>query len=78
MKTHGGVQVYVHLFITLAVDGGEWSASRPGTCALEEIALSTHLIEGWVGPELIWTLYRRERMPFPEGINLTKEPVISF
>jgi hypothetical protein len=30
MKTYEGVKVQIHLFLTLALTGGEWSASRPG------------------------------------------------
>jgi len=30
MKTYGGVELQIHAFITSALDGGEWSASRPG------------------------------------------------
>jgi hypothetical protein len=30
MKTYGGVDVQIQIFFTSAVDGGEWSASRPG------------------------------------------------
>jgi hypothetical protein len=30
MKTYGGVEVYIHIFLTSALAGGEWSASRPG------------------------------------------------
>jgi hypothetical protein len=30
MKTCGEVEVYPHAFLTLALDGGEWSASRFG------------------------------------------------
>jgi hypothetical protein len=30
MKTYGGVDVYIHILLTSALDGGEWSASRPG------------------------------------------------
>jgi hypothetical protein len=30
MKAYGGVDVWIHIFLTSAVAGGEWSASRPG------------------------------------------------
>jgi hypothetical protein len=30
MKTYGGVDVYLHTFLTLALDGSEWSVSRSG------------------------------------------------
>jgi hypothetical protein len=29
MKTYGGVDVWIHVFMTSAQIGGEWSASRP-------------------------------------------------
>jgi hypothetical protein len=32
------------------LDGGEWSASRPGCFPPRESAPGTHLIGGWVGP----------------------------
>jgi hypothetical protein len=30
MKANGGVDVKIHIFLTSALVGGEWSASRPG------------------------------------------------
>jgi hypothetical protein len=30
MKAYGGVDEYIHSFLTSALTGGEWSASRPG------------------------------------------------
>jgi hypothetical protein len=36
-------------FLTSALDGGEWSASRPGRFYPREIALGTDWIGGWVG-----------------------------
>jgi hypothetical protein len=30
MKAYWAVEVYLHAFLTSALDGGEWSASRPG------------------------------------------------
>jgi hypothetical protein len=39
-------------FFTSAIDGGEWSASRPDPFTLEERAGSTHWIGDWVGPSV--------------------------
>jgi hypothetical protein len=47
---YGGVDVQIHVFLTLALVGGEWSASRPSSFTPEERAPSTHWIGGWVGP----------------------------
>jgi len=30
LKVHGETEVLLHQFLTLALDGGEWSTSRPG------------------------------------------------
>jgi hypothetical protein len=37
-------------FLASVVDGGEWSASRPGLFTSGERAPGTHYIGGWVGP----------------------------
>jgi hypothetical protein len=31
MKAYWGVEVYLHAFLTSALDGGGWSGSRPGS-----------------------------------------------
>jgi hypothetical protein len=46
MKEYGGVDVESHIFLTSAISGGEWSASRPGS-----FTPSTHWIGGWVDPK---------------------------
>jgi hypothetical protein len=46
MKAYGRLDVYSHIFLTSALVGGEWSASRP-----KETAPDTHWIGGWVGPK---------------------------
>jgi hypothetical protein len=44
------VDVYIHVFLTIAVVGGEWSASRPGRYTHGERGCpDTHWIVGWVG-----------------------------
>jgi hypothetical protein len=50
MKVYGGVDVQIHAFLTSALIGDEWSASRPGRFIPWERAPSTHWIGGWVGP----------------------------
>jgi hypothetical protein len=45
MKDYGGVDVYIHVILTSAVVGGEWSASHPG-----RFTPGTHWTGGWVGP----------------------------
>jgi hypothetical protein len=39
--------------LTSALDGGEWSASRPGHFTPRERAPGTHWIRGWVGPRAV-------------------------
>jgi hypothetical protein len=46
MKTYEGVQI--HIFLTSALVGGEWSASRPSRFTPGERAPGTHWIVGWV------------------------------
>jgi hypothetical protein len=41
-------EVQFHAFLTCALEGGEWSASRPGRFIEREGASGTHLILGWV------------------------------
>jgi len=43
------VDVYLRAFLTSALDGGEWSASRSGRFIPTERAAGTHWIGGWFG-----------------------------
>jgi hypothetical protein len=49
----GGVEDYLQAFLTSALDGGEWSTSRPGRFIPREKAPGTHWIGGWVGPRAV-------------------------
>jgi hypothetical protein len=51
MKAYGGVDVYIHIFLTSALAGGEWLASCPGRFTTWEAASGTHWIGGWVDPQ---------------------------
>jgi hypothetical protein len=49
MKAYGGVDLYIHIFLTSALVGGEWLASRPCRFTPLERAPGTHWIGDWVG-----------------------------
>jgi hypothetical protein len=48
IKTYGGLDIYIHIFLTTALAGGEWPASHPGRFTPGERAHGTHWIGGWV------------------------------
>jgi hypothetical protein len=50
MKTYGGKNVKIHVFLTPALVEYDWSASRPGRFTPDERAPDTHWIGGWVEP----------------------------
>jgi hypothetical protein len=41
-KKYGVVNVYIYVFLTPALAGGEWSASRPSSFTPGETAISYH------------------------------------
>jgi hypothetical protein len=49
MEAYGGVDVYIHVFLTSELVGDEWSASCPGGFTREE-----RVPGGWA-PEPVWT-----------------------
>jgi hypothetical protein len=51
MKIYGRVDSLIHVFLTSALDGDEWSASRPDPFTSVERAHRTHWIGRWVGPK---------------------------
>jgi hypothetical protein len=52
-------------FLTSAVGGGEWSASRPCYFTAGEIAHGTQIIEGWVGPRAGLNAVECSKISFP-------------
>jgi hypothetical protein len=50
MKTYGGVNVQIHVFLTSSLVGSEWSVSFPGCFTPGERAPDTYWIGAWVGP----------------------------
>jgi hypothetical protein len=50
MKAYGRVDVEIHIFLTSALVGGEWSAPRPCRFNPGERNPGTHSIGDWVAP----------------------------
>jgi hypothetical protein len=50
MKAYGGVDVQIHILLTSALAGGEWSASLHCRFTPGERIHGTYLIGGWVNP----------------------------
>jgi hypothetical protein len=48
-----------------ALDGGEWSASRPGRFTPRERAPDTHCIGGWVGPRAVLDTVVKRKITSP-------------
>jgi hypothetical protein len=65
MKPYWVVEVYLHAFLTSALDGGEWSASLPGRFTPGERTLSTHRIGGWMGPRTGLDPVVKRKIPSP-------------
>jgi hypothetical protein len=66
MKMYGGVDILIHVFLILALVGGEWSASRPGRFTPRERGRSTQWIGGLVGHiASLGDVERRKILPLP-------------
>ena len=69
----GWVEVWLYFSMTVALEGGEWSAARPGRTLPPQERPGTHFIGGWVGPRA--GLGRAENL-VPTGIrSRTVQPV---
>jgi hypothetical protein len=58
MKMYGGMEVYLHAFLTSALDGGDRSASRPGLFTLGERVPPVPF--GWVGTRAVLAAVKRK------------------
>jgi hypothetical protein len=57
----GRKEVQFHSFLTLALDGGKWSASHPGCFTPEKQPwVATKKAAGWA-PEMVWIILRKEK-----------------
>jgi len=64
MKTYNGVEVDIPSFLTSALEGGEWSASRSGRLTYEQQLTTPAAYEVVWAPGSVWTSWKRQR-PFP-------------
>jgi hypothetical protein len=67
MKAYGDVDVYIHIFLTSALAGGEWSASCPCHFMPRKKALHTHCTGCWVDPRAgLDDMEKRKSLNLPE------------
>jgi hypothetical protein len=64
MKAYRGVHVETHVFLTSALVGSEWSASRPG-CSTP----GTHWIGGWVDTRAGLNDMEKKKILTPLGLE---------
>jgi hypothetical protein len=69
MKTHGGMNVSIHIFLTSVLVGGEWSASRPGHFTNGERAHLTIWMGGWFDHRAGLDMEKRKILTLP-GLEL--------
>jgi hypothetical protein len=76
MTTTLGVEIYIHLFLTLALDGGEWLGSLSGRFSSEEgplalvIPFNRQLDAGcYLNP--VWARWGRNKSVSPSGNQTT-------
>jgi hypothetical protein len=76
MKAYGGVELYLHVFLTSALDGGEWSASRCGRFTPRERVPGTHWIGGRVGPRAVLDAVVKRKIPSPRRESNPRTPIV--
>jgi hypothetical protein len=64
MKMHGRVEVKLYAFLTLALDGAEWSASYPCCFTLGD-SPGTQWIGGWVDPRASLDMVAKKNILVP-------------
>jgi hypothetical protein len=62
--------------MTSALEGGEWSVSRPGHFILRERAPGTHWIGGWVGPRAVQNTVVKRKIPSPRRESNPRTPIV--
>jgi hypothetical protein len=76
MKAYWGVELYSTHSLTSALDGGEWSASRPGRFTPKERAAGTHWIGCWLGPRASLDAVVKRKVPSPRQEWKPRTPIV--
>jgi hypothetical protein len=62
--------------LTSALDGGEWSASRPGRFTSRKRSPGTQWIGGWVGPRAILDAVVKRKIPSSRRESNSRTPIV--
>jgi hypothetical protein len=62
--------------LTSALDGGEWSDSRPGRFTPRERASGANWIGGWVGPRAVLDAVVKRNIPSPRRESNPRTPIV--
>jgi hypothetical protein len=63
-------------YLTSALDGGEWSASRPGRFTPKERATGMHLMGGWVVPKAGLDAVEKRKIPSLLRYSKPRTPIV--
>jgi len=64
---YGGVEVQLHAFLILTLDGGKWSISRPGRFNPEKGVPGTHSTRGYKGSKVGLNIQAKRKNYAPTG-----------
>jgi hypothetical protein len=78
MKAYWGSGVQLHAFLTSALDGGEWSASRPRRFSPRERAPGAHWIGGWLGPRTGLDTVMKRKIPSSRRESSPRAPIVQL
>jgi hypothetical protein len=71
------VEVQLHFYSsTSALDGGEWSASRPGRLTPKERAQGTHWTGSWMGRRAVLDAVVKRKIPSPRRESKPRTPTV--
>jgi hypothetical protein len=62
--------------LTLALDGGEWSASHTSRFTCRERAPGSHWIGGWVGPRAVLEAVVKRKIPSSHWESNPRTPIV--